>query len=350
MSTDTPTDSATDSATGGGLGGFIDAILASAVTKVFVLLLVVLGTFLWIGYSVTSLTGGEKRVSATVEITPEGGETVYWGKGRCYTCHSVGDRGSAVRGPNHGRFGEKFPLAMGARAVERAAERADKTGGEWTAVDYVVESLASPGAYVVEGYKNEMAVVYAPPISLGLSEIKAVVAYLMVQGGDLDIEAIDTEPSEITAGFYNKIAAASAAGGGDPEAGAIVFEDNCEECHGLDGEPGELGPDLSTISKKGLKFIAESTLEPAKVLSEGYETYVVVDQEGRRITGLKSRDDGAEIDITKSTGEVVTIAVADIKEISQDTTMSVMPEDMSEALTVKDYQDLLSFLLLQKGE
>ncbi len=120
--------------------------MSSAVAKAGVLLLVLLGAFLWIGYAITGLTGGERRTSAAFEISPEGGEAIYWGKGRCFTCHSVGDRGSAVRGPNHGQFGERFPLAMGARAVERAAARSKKTGNTFTAVDYLVESLADPGA------------------------------------------------------------------------------------------------------------------------------------------------------------------------------------------------------------
>jgi putative heme-binding domain-containing protein len=339
--------------TGGGTARAVSgrlgaAVTSSAIVQVFGFMLLVLGAFLWIGYAITGLTGGEKKATAAVEVSPEGGEGIYWGKGRCFTCHSVGGRGSAVRGPNHGQFGEKFPLAMGERAVERAQERADKTGEEFTAVDYMVESLATPGAYVVEGYKNEMAVVYAPPISLNLAEIKAVVAYLMAQGGDLDMAAIDTEPSEITAGFYAKIAAAAAAGGGDPGEGAVVFEDNCVECHVLKGEGGEIGPDLSVISEKGLKFISESILRPAKTLTEGYETYVVVDMEGRQTIGLKTRDDAAEVDITKANGDVVTIAKADIKEIVQDPDRSVMPDDLSEAMTVKDYQDILSFLMLQK--
>ena len=96
-----------------------------------------------------------------VEISPEGGEAIYWGKGRCFTCHSIGDNGSAVRCPNHGVWGDKFPLAMGARAVERAKEREKETGLPYTATDYLVESLANPGAYVVDGFKNEMAVVFA---------------------------------------------------------------------------------------------------------------------------------------------------------------------------------------------
>jgi len=318
------------------------------VTRVFPFLLVVLGTFLWIGYSITELTGGGDRTSVAVDISPEGGEAIYWGKGRCFTCHSVGGQGSAVRGPNHGQFGEKFPLPMGARAEVRAKERAEKEGTQFTAVDYIVESLASPGAYVVNGYKNEMAVVYAPPISLSLKEIKAVIAYLLSLGGDLDMEAIDTAPSEVTQKFYSKIAAAAAAGGGDPGEGATVYDDNCSECHTLNGEGGEVGPDISGISEKGLKFISESILQPAKKLTKGFETYVVINKEGRQSVGLKTRDEAGEVDITTATGDVVTIAKADIKEIKIDDTRSIMPDDLSEAMTVKDYQDILSFLMLQK--
>ena len=318
------------------------------VTRVFPFLLVVLGIYLWIGYSITELTDGGGEVNTAIDISPEGGEAIYWGKGRCFTCHSVGGQGSAVRGPNHGQFGEKFPLPMGARAAERAKERAEKEGNDFNAVDYIVESMASPGAYVVKGYKNEMAVVYAPPISLSLKEIKAVTSYLMSLGGDLDMEAIDTSPSEITQAFYSKISAAAEAGGGDPGAGAEVFEDNCAECHMLAEEGGEIGPALDGISAKGLKFISESILQPTKALAKGFETWVLIDKEGRQSIGLKSRDEAAEVDITKANGDVVTVAKTDIKEMKIDDTKSVMPDDLSEGLTVKDYQDILSFLMLQK--
>jgi putative heme-binding domain-containing protein len=319
-----------------------------AVARVFVFLLVVLGIYLWIGYSITELTGGGGKTSAAVDISPEGGEVIYWGKGRCFTCHSVGGQGSAVRGPNHGQFGEKFPLPMGARAAERAKERSEKEGSDFSAVDYIVESLARPGAYVVKGYKNEMAVVYAPPISLSLKEIKAVVAYLMSLGGDLDMDIIDTSPSETTQGYYSRISAAAEAGGGDPGAGAIVFEDNCSECHTLAGEGGEIGPVLDGISARGLKFVSDSILQPTKKITRGFETWVLINKEGRQSIGLKTRDDAAEVDITKANGDVVTVAKTDIKEIKIDDTKSVMPDDLSEGLTVKDYQDILSFLMLQK--
>ncbi|MDP6389846.1 MAG: c-type cytochrome [Alphaproteobacteria bacterium] len=323
--------------------------MSDSVVKAGVFLLVLLGAFLWIGKAITDLTGGEKTASAVVEVSPEGGEAVYWGKGRCFTCHSMGDRGSAVRGPNHGQFGERFPLAMGERAVERAKARSAKTGKEFTAVDYLVESLSDPGVYVVTGYKNEMAVTYAPPISLNLDEIKAVVSYLQIQGGDLDMVAIDTEPSDITKGFYDKIGAAQAAGGGDPGKGAEVFADNCSDCHMLNGEGGEVGPKLTGIAAKGLKHIDESIRRPAAKVVAGFEYHEVVRKDGRKFAGLKTRDEADEIDITKADGDVVTIAKAEIKEIVLDKTKTVMPSDLIEALTVKDFQDVLSFLMLQKA-
>lgn len=317
--------------------------------KVFVFLLIVLGAFLWVGQAITAMTGGAKKASSVVEVSPEGGESIFWGKGRCYTCHSLGGQGSAVRCPNLGQFGEKFPLAIGSRAMERAKERSDETGEHYTATDYLVESLAKPDAYLVEGYKNEMAIVYAPPISLTLDDIKAVISYLQSQGGDLDMEAIET-PSEVAAKYYARIAAASAAGGGDPGAGEEVFADNCGECHQLKGEGGEIGPPLDGISAKGLKFITDSILNPSKKITEGYETYRLVDNEGRRHVGLKTRDDGTEIDITKANGEVITVAKSDVRELEQDEAASVMPEDLTEAITVKDFQDVQAFMMLQKPE
>jgi putative heme-binding domain-containing protein len=321
----------------------------SALGRVFMFLLVVLACYMWIGYAITEMTGGEKKGGGVVEISPEGGEAIFWGKGRCYTCHSLGGQGSAVRCPNLGQFGDKFELAIGARAVERAKERSEETGVHYTATDYLVESLANPSAYVVEGYKDEMAIVYAPPISLNMDEIKAVLSYLQSQGGDLDMEALEN-PSEVSLEFFNRILAASAAGGGDPGNGEEVFADNCMDCHLLNGEGEEIGPDLTGIAAKGLKYISESVTAPAKSITEGYETWDVTQHDGRKLIGIKSREDANEVEIVRDTGEIIVIAKADIKEIVQDETRSIMPDDLTEALTIKDFQDVQAFLMMQKGE
>ena len=112
--------------------------------------------------------------------------------------------------------------------------------------------------------KTTMAIVFAPPISLNLDEIKAAISYLQSQGGEVDLEAINN-PSEIG----QRLLRADRGGyprpvGGDPGAGEEMYADNCSDCHQLNGEGGEVGPDLSAIANKGLKFISESILVPAK--------------------------------------------------------------------------------------
>lgn len=323
--------------------------MSSAIGKVCGFLLLILAAFLWIGQAVTALTGGEKAAAGAVEVSPEGGETIFWGKGRCFTCHSMGDRGSAVRGPNQGVFGDKFQLPIGARAAERAKERSQKTGQTYGATDYLVESLAEPGAYVVEGYKNEMAIVYAPPIALNVKEVKAVIAYLQSQGGELDLEALE-KPSEVAKKYFAKMAAAQAAGGGDPGAGEQVYASNCASCHAIKGQGGKIGPDLSGIAAKGVRFIEDSVLRPAKSITPGFETWAVVEKDGRKTIGLKTKESAAEVEITKAIGEKVRIAKAQIKEIEQDKDASVMPDNLNEAMTVKDLQDVLAYMMLQKGE
>ena len=323
--------------------------MTSAISRVFVFLVVCLGFYLWIGYTVTELTGGEKIPSGKVEITPEGGETIFWGKGRCYTCHSLGGQGSAVRCPNLGQFGERFELPIGSRSEERARERTEETGRTYTAVDYLVESLAKPDAYLVEGYKDEMAIVYAPPISLNLEEIQAVLLYLLSQGGDLDPTFLE-QPSEITQEYFDRILAATAAGGGDPGNGEIVYEDYCQECHVIAGNGGEVGPDLSSIGLRGKQFISDSITAPTGDITEGYETWEVIQHDGRRIAGVKKKDDSRGVDIMRDTGELISIARSDIAEVVKDESKSLMPDDLTEALTVKDFQDVQAYLMMQKEE
>jgi mono/diheme cytochrome c family protein len=42
-------------------------------------------------------------------------------------------------------------------------------------------------------------------------------------------------------------AGGTSGGGGDPEAGAVVFSENCSTCHGATGHGGNGGPDLTTM-------------------------------------------------------------------------------------------------------
>lgn len=94
------------------------------------------------------------------------GRELMEGKGLCFTCHTVGKKGSL-----------RFPdlEGIGARAGQRIPGLSD--------VEYLAQSLYQPDLFVVEGFNPGMPPVNKPPIGLTDDEIRAVIAYLQSLGG-----------------------------------------------------------------------------------------------------------------------------------------------------------------------
>lgn len=151
---------------------------------------VLVALFVWAGEVVARASGGAGSGALSEGVSVENGEQIFWGMGKCGTCHSIGTRGSAVRCPNLGASGEGQEMSL------RAAERAAELGDQMTATEYLIESIANPSAYVVEGFKDEMPKVYEAPISLGPDEIASVLLYMQSLGGAPDPSAI-VLPAEI---------------------------------------------------------------------------------------------------------------------------------------------------------
>lgn len=309
--------------------------------------------FVWIGELITRISGeGTRRPAAAVtagNISPEAGEAIFWGKGKCYTCHAVGSRGNAIRGPNQGDPGP-LGLSIGARAAERARERASATGKPYSATDYLVESVVDPGAYVVKGYKNEMPNPLRPPISLSPAEVRAVIAYLQSLGGTVDVAAIT-----LPAGLVAQVSQAGSAEEvrpylpGDPAKGEELFfnpESNaaCAKCHKVKDKGGDVGPELTGVAgTRDLPFIIESILDPSKVIASGYEPVLIITKEDRYITGIVKGEDDAGIRVADSQGKVLTVRKDEIKQKVFET-ISLMPGDFKELLTVEEFHNLLAFL------
>jgi mono/diheme cytochrome c family protein len=109
----------------------------------------------------TDLTG-DLSTADMVKI----GREIMEGKGLCLTCHTLGKTG-ALRFPDL--------AGIGARAGSRVAGKSD--------VEYLVESLYEPTAFVVEGFPPAMPAANMPPIGLTDQEILSVIAALQSLGG-----------------------------------------------------------------------------------------------------------------------------------------------------------------------
>ena len=242
--------------------------------------------FILFGVWVTDLQG-QKSGGATLsgDISPETGREIFWGKGKCYTCHSIGGEGSGQRCPNLGAS-DQFADPIWVRGAQRKAAEG------YSRERYIVESIYNPNAYVVEGFsKGLMKPINRPPIALSDDEITSVISYLLSEAG-----AADSVPDEVMAAVVEAqrvyaLAPVADEGGvpgvpipeGDAEEGYYVFEEmKCHSCHKIEGyefesagdAEGGVGPDLTGIGDiQTREYLAESILDPNAVIvtGEGFE-------------------------------------------------------------------------------
>ena len=213
----------------------------------------------------------ENHPPAVVEMGPdstigpedlaEAGQSVF--EAACVQCHKLGE---SARCPDL--------ASIGRLAEARAQQRASATGNDYTAVDYLVESLCQPEAYLAEGFGNIM-----PPQGRTLSggQVLAVVAYLQEQGGTATVQGSTVEPVErfgcVSGGGASTAkgqpSAAPAEPVGPPEQ---VFRDfGCVGCHQIDSMQDGVGPALAQVgSRLSRGELYEAILTPDATMAEGF--------------------------------------------------------------------------------
>jgi mono/diheme cytochrome c family protein len=206
-----------------------------------------------------------KEVKLGVELSPD--ELVEAGAGvfdaTCVQCHRFG---RVERCPDLG--------GIGARAAERAKERAAKMGKDYSDSDYIFESLCDPGAYVVEPFGNIMP---AQGKQLTPGQLVAVAAFLQDHGGSVSVGTADAKKAEaqlgrfkcMTGGGGGAAVVAAAEPVGPPEQIFTTF--GCNGCHSITAPTKIVGPSLMDVGKRlddGKLY--ESILDPDKSVAEGF--------------------------------------------------------------------------------
>lgn len=284
------------------------------------------------------LTEAQKKKAAARKTVPpiaKKGESLFWGEAQCHQCHRVGDRGDGTRGPDLSD--------IGFRAGPRA-ERLDLDSG----TEYLVQSIMEPGAHVVEGYTDDMATVYWPPIDLGRDQIQAVVAYLQSQGGEVDTWGISVDESRLgSEPPMNPFRA------GDPERGAAVWEEmECASCHAVSGEPStSAGPDLTDIGAyRNWTWLAESLLQPNAEIGRNWTfTTVYYEPEDARfvsetsVNGFIRRNTEEEVAVLTMSKDTVTLPGDRVLRV-QEQESSKMPTNYGELMTFREVADLVAYL------
>jgi putative heme-binding domain-containing protein len=147
------------------------------------------------------------------------------------------------------------------------------------------------------------------------------------------------------AGWKTKLSAP-----GDAAAGRRLFFSpagpRCSACHKYDGRGGNVGPDLTLISRSAPREkIITSILRPSQEIAPDYQAWTLVDRDGKTYTGLrlpKAGDNGEE-DYADSAGKVFTLSSSAIEDRRVAST-SIMPDNLQSTLSIADLRDLLTFL------
>jgi putative membrane-bound dehydrogenase-like protein len=147
-------------------------------------------------------------------------------------------------------------------------------------------------------------------------------------------------------GALPTIADLSRRGRGNAARGKAVFANagTCAKCHVVGDEGKAVGPNLSGIGAK-LSRVAlyEAILAPSAAISHNYETYTVVLDDGRAVTGLLVSQSPAEVVIRGADGIDVTMKADAVEELVKQP-VSLMPADLAAALTVDELVDLVAWL------
>jgi putative membrane-bound dehydrogenase-like protein len=135
---------------------------------------------------------------------------------------------------------------------------------------------------------------------------------------------------------------------GDPARGQALFADPkgvaCIKCHRLNGEGGEVGPDLTGVGLKyGKDHFIESVLYPSAKILDGYQQTMVLTKSGVVVAGRLLGDSGEEITLLDAEGKRHVIRKSEIDQQKQ-SELSLMPEGLNTGLSLQDFADLIGFL------
>ena len=130
--------------------------------------------------------------------------------------------------------------------------------------------------------------------------------------------------------------------------GRTVFIRNCATCHSISGEGGTIGPQLDGVGKWGAGSLIEKILDPNRNVSESFRNYIIKLKDGKTLSGLYRREEGALMVFADISGKEFTVPK---KEIAERTVskFTLMPDQFSATISPGDFNALVAYLLTIKN-
>ncbi len=129
----------------------------------------------------------------------------------------------------------------------------------------------------------------------------------------------------------------------DKSQGRAVFNIACAVCHTLYGQGGRVGPDLTGSGRDNLDYLLDNIIDPSAVVNADFGMSVVGLKDGRTLNGMVSEKTERTITL-KTMTETVTLNRDELASV-QESSLSLMPEGLLEALNETQVRDLIAYLM-----
>ena len=129
----------------------------------------------------------------------------------------------------------------------------------------------------------------------------------------------------------------------DLSQGRVVFNTACAACHTLYGEGGKVGPDLTGGGRDNLDYLLENIVDPSAVVTADFRMSVVELKDGRVLNGLIAAKTERTLTL-KTMTETLTVDRGEVAGL-RESTLSLMPEGLLEALPPEQARDLIAYLM-----
>ncbi len=130
---------------------------------------------------------------------------------------------------------------------------------------------------------------------------------------------------------------------GDISRGREIFAKVCGKCHQIGDIGHEVGPDLASVTNRTKEDLLLQILDPNAYIVPGYEEYAVETTDGRLVTGVMAKESATTITLRRAGAEEEIILRNNITRL-RSLSVSQMPEDLEQGMSLRDMADLLQFL------